>query len=55
MKKQQSNYDIFISYRRTGSFETANVIAERLKKMLAALTMPDTQIKVGFMNLRETE
>ena len=31
MNKEQAQYDIFISYRRAGSFETASLIAERLK------------------------
>jgi len=46
------SYDIFISYRRSGSFETANLIADRLKNAGYRVFFDVESLKSGKFNER---
>jgi hypothetical protein len=50
MKKQQSKYDVFISYRRAGSFETASLVAERIKNAGFRVFFDIESLKSGRFN-----
>ena len=46
----KTKYDIFISYRRTGGFESANLIAEKLKSMGYSVFFDVESLRSGEFN-----
>lgn len=46
----KTKYDIFISYRRTGGFESANLIAEKLKGMGYSVFFDLESLRSGKFN-----
>ena len=46
----KTKYDIFISYRRTGGFESANLIAEKLRGMGYSVFFDVESLRSGEFN-----
>lgn len=52
MRSKQLNYDIFISYRREGGFETAKMVQEKLKGLGYRVFLDFEELRSGKFNVQ---